>query len=432
MARRRILISPASGGGIQLGAPATVDGVLFLEQVIPSPFANTQRLARILDASQSIIAPGVNSGVGSFVMGRNVLDPPNGARVVLLGDSITTSNIGAAGTMDDQVLVGAGITMDPIAVNCQQMVVVGGNVSWVLNPAQPYTGGDVMVGYGHVAKSSVLEGATNITCIGQSNNITGSECVAIGSGVTLTSGFCVAVGHQSLAGNGSVSVGFNAQGANFGIAIGDGSRAADYCLAIGYGAATYGQVNNIALGFYANAKGAADQCMIGGYFDGAALPLAVANLCWIGSPAPHGYTTFVLGQGYQEPTGAVQFLWRTSEVAGVVDMAGNGLQIRAGCGTGNWANGENLGIDLQVGLAGATGATQQAYTSVLAIRQADLNVALWGGLGATFGGGQLVVFIQNATTVPTVAPTGGGILYATAGALHWLGSGGTDTAIAPA
>lgn len=49
-----------------------------------------------------------------------------------------------------------------------------------------------------------------------------------------------------------------------------------------------------------------------------------------------------------------------------------------------------------------------------------------GGLtGSGFG-------MKNATAVPTTNPTGGGILYAEAGALKWRGSSGTVTVIAPA
>ncbi len=49
-----------------------------------------------------------------------------------------------------------------------------------------------------------------------------------------------------------------------------------------------------------------------------------------------------------------------------------------------------------------------------------------------FGGGDGVVHIANAVTVPTANPTGGGILYVTAGALTYRGSAGTVTTIAPA
>lgn len=49
-----------------------------------------------------------------------------------------------------------------------------------------------------------------------------------------------------------------------------------------------------------------------------------------------------------------------------------------------------------------------------------------------FGGGTGVIGLDNAATNPTTNPTAGGILFSTAGALHWRGSSGTDTAVAPA
>jgi hypothetical protein len=60
---------------------------------------------------------------------------------------------------------------------------------------------------------------------------------------------------------------------------------------------------------------------------------------------------------------------------------------------------------------------------------ADGNI---GFNGTSFGGGVGVRFMGNAATVPTSNPTGGGILYAEAGALKWRGSSGTVTPIAPA
>jgi hypothetical protein len=50
----------------------------------------------------------------------------------------------------------------------------------------------------------------------------------------------------------------------------------------------------------------------------------------------------------------------------------------------------------------------------------------------SFGSGQGVVGITNATVAPTGNPTGGGVLYAEAGALKWRGSSGTVTTIAAA
>ncbi len=55
------------------------------------------------------------------------------------------------------------------------------------------------------------------------------------------------------------------------------------------------------------------------------------------------------------------------------------------------------------------------------------------GLNTTsYSGGKAVLAILNAATIPTGSPTAGGVLYSTGGALHWLGSSGTDTPIAPA
>ena len=59
------------------------------------------------------------------------------------------------------------------------------------------------------------------------------------------------------------------------------------------------------------------------------------------------------------------------------------------------------------------------------------NVGLAGGT-ISVGGGAGVVFVSNATTVPTSNPTGGGILYVEAGALKYRGSSGTITTIANA
>lgn len=55
------------------------------------------------------------------------------------------------------------------------------------------------------------------------------------------------------------------------------------------------------------------------------------------------------------------------------------------------------------------------------------------GLGTTsYGGGAKTIGIGNAATVPTTNPTGGGVMYAEAGALKWRGSSGTVSTIAPA
>jgi hypothetical protein len=59
------------------------------------------------------------------------------------------------------------------------------------------------------------------------------------------------------------------------------------------------------------------------------------------------------------------------------------------------------------------------------------NIALLASTGS-FGSGTGVIYIANASVVPTTDPTGGGILYVEAGALKYRGSSGTITSIAPA
>jgi hypothetical protein len=52
--------------------------------------------------------------------------------------------------------------------------------------------------------------------------------------------------------------------------------------------------------------------------------------------------------------------------------------------------------------------------------------------GASFGSGTVVMFIANATAVPSANPSGGGVLYVEGGALKYRGSSGTVTTIANA
>lgn len=56
------------------------------------------------------------------------------------------------------------------------------------------------------------------------------------------------------------------------------------------------------------------------------------------------------------------------------------------------------------------------------------------GVGTTsqFGGGAHVIGIANRIVAPGSTPTGGGVLFADAGALKWKGSSGTVTTVAPA
>lgn len=60
----------------------------------------------------------------------------------------------------------------------------------------------------------------------------------------------------------------------------------------------------------------------------------------------------------------------------------------------------------------------------------SVNLSLWGN--GSYGGGSKVLFVANATTVPTTNPTGGGVLYVESGALKYRGSSGTVTTLGAA
>jgi hypothetical protein len=64
------------------------------------------------------------------------------------------------------------------------------------------------------------------------------------------------------------------------------------------------------------------------------------------------------------------------------------------------------------------------------------RLAAGGNIGlrtsSQFGAGKGVVAIANAALVPTINPSGGGVLYVEDGALKYRGSSGTVTTIAPA
>jgi hypothetical protein len=59
------------------------------------------------------------------------------------------------------------------------------------------------------------------------------------------------------------------------------------------------------------------------------------------------------------------------------------------------------------------------------------NLGFFSSSGS-FGGGSKILYIANATTVPSSNPSVGGILYVSGGALKFRGVDGTITTIAPA
>lgn len=107
--------------------------------------------------------------------------------------------------------------------------------------------------------------------------------------------------------------------------------------------------------------------------------------------------------------------------AQVADDAQKRFQILTD-GTISWGNGT---------------ATQDVnlYRSAADVLKTDDTFHVSGNLRintTSLGGGSVVIALANASIVPSVNPTGGGVLYSEAGALKWRGSSGTVTTIANA
>ncbi|HEX3698932.1 MAG TPA: hypothetical protein VH374_26415 [Polyangia bacterium] len=424
----------SSSGGISAGAPFAQFGVLAVQQVSP-PVAFTQRMAFLSDPMESIIAPGLQGSAHSFIMGEGTTDSANGDRTLAIGYQLQQNSDGVAHQADDQVLLGNRITIPLASPNSQGAIAVGSLITFVVAAGHSSFGGTVAIGSGLSIQAKNTTDAINSVAIGTGIVLQGSDCVAIGTAATTTDDQAIAIGRTATANTQAVAIGGGAQGGQHAVAIGGNApKAGDNGVTVGYGATNSGETFSVAIGESAGSTSGAENICIGSLAQ-IPSPFGISNTLLIGGRAPHGVTTFVWGQGYNDSTGGVTFTMRTTELffgAGN-NLPGNSFVIAAGAGTGNWPNTQNLGIDLQVGVAVASGSNQQTYTSALAIRHSDRNVALWGGLAAPFSGAVGALFIANATTPPTPAAlAGGGILSVQGGNLHFLNSAGVDTALTPA
>ncbi|MBA2559633.1 MAG: hypothetical protein H0V07_07025, partial [Propionibacteriales bacterium] len=124
-----------------------------------------------------------------------------------------------------------------------------------------------------------------------------------------------------------------------------------------------------------------------------------------------------------------------------------GIGFRGGRGITTGTKNTSIGADAGYtdGVTASTGNTLNATTigyraqalasnvCVIGARTALDRVSLClGNYGDQTGGGRGVFSLSDASVVPTTNPTGGGVLYAEAGALKWRGSAGTVSVIAAA
>ncbi len=296
---------------------------------------------------------------------------------------------------------------------------------------------------------------------GSRNLTSGSRNVGMGISVmdaNTTSGDCVAIGFQALkavtiAGNQNTAVGSSAGQA---ITTGSTNTAVGYSAlktfttgsnntAVGSSAlalAATSDSNNTAVGGAAlgNVAGASGNTALG-KSAGATLTTGSNNLCLgygadcdsasatnqcvIGSTtAP--ITDVYIGRGQTAASNSAGLILHATGGSGT-DIAGMDLIIAGGKGTGTGVGGV---VKLQTAVAsGSTGSGLNTLVDRIIVEQ-NGNIS-HGGAGS-YGSGILVLFLPNATTLPTTNPTGGGVLYVDAGALKYRGSSGTVTPIAAA
>ena len=166
--------------------------------------------------------------------------------------------------------------------------------------------------------------------------------------------------------------------------------------------------------------------------------LAVGDLITVAGITPTGYNgTFVVTAVSNTSPFSVSYANATTgaqTVAGTVSVpaqasittrsAGTiGLVVKTIAGQSGDAQqwqAPNGGINAYVGQDGRIN-TSNGIAATTSIRLGSYSAGLGGGSGV-FG-------IQNASVAPTSNPTGGGVLYASAGALNYIGTSGTAAAI---
>lgn len=139
------------------------------------------------------------------------------------------------------------------------------------------------------------------------------------------------------------------------------------------------------------------------------------------APPTDGYCRFTA------PAAATTQLLRLMQGGVEYDL----LQINTAAGTVTMGNTGThslvlRGYDFNLGTGTGDAIFTLAGTEMLRVKNTGVQV---GGGGADFGGGSLVIGIDNAATVPTTNPTNGGVLYVQAGALKYRGSSGTVTTL---
>jgi len=407
------------GGGISAGAPATVgnipqfSGATPPDLLVDSILRQTAGGAIIVGATDPAslatetfrTAGGiVSEGTGdeSFIAGAGAICKTTKGIAVGHAASVAATN---STTLNDSMVVGSDsiISSPALTTGAFQSAIVAVGPRNVVNSAggQPseYTtifgaGNSVTAPVGSTNGRNVVVGQFNTLLTANDNIIIGNSwsppsqtanCVLIGnnSSITPSMTYCVLVGD-------SITV----SGGNFHTLVGRLSRklgaSGDYAVAVGYNATVNNIDFGVAIGQTANVSGGAGNIALG-----RAAVVTHANCAVIGPGATSertnsfvigsdntggDYRTYVFGnRGDTVGSGLQDVLWRPTDADGVTsNLAGSGLTVRAGLGSGNAVS---ANISLDVGVVGASGATvQTARTGVrisASVTALDTYLMIW-------------------------------------------------------
>lgn len=388
MARSRSL---TAGAGIAAGTPFTVGTIPKVSVAGSNPALN-----------DSVITQGT-AGVGTVIRINNAAFPAATEQLQVLGGAIFDTTGSTVASPHDNVLLGRN-AVARAALNANNVVIGTGASSnaGVASLLNTVVGAGAVIGVDQGGSVMIASnGGFNWTQTAGPAVLIGSGAaaiqfpgVAIGIAITVL-GSGVAIGNQctTAAVNNYVCVGRSSQAtADSATAIGDAARGAHTAsIALGRNAVTT-QANQLLIG---------------------AQNLAINQV--------------LIGEGLLSAGAFAGLEIRASDTQGTNTATGN-MTIRSSMGTGNAATGGD--IVFQTGLRVASGFNGQTPTTIMVLSGGTPNIALFGA--GSYGSGEGVLFIKNATTAPTTNPTGGGILYVSAGALNYRGSGGTVTPLAAA
>lgn len=266
----------------------------------------------------------------------------------------------------------------------------------------------------------------------------GKGAIAIGAYITASGNYSVAAGYKNTS-SGSYASSFGEQN----------TASGDYSSAIGQSNNSRG-TDDITVGYSNTTK-------VGGF---SSIAMGISNTVTTDSAIAIGVNNTVSGAyamtiGYNMPSNSTShsMLIGSYQAGGslFIDQGGNttltniavagvsgGISLYSSSG-GTVANTGNINIATS-GLHSlpAIGGNVNIVSSNNVIINLNIAIGSHGhmsintGTDPGAGTGDGVISIQDAITNPSTNPSGGGILYSTGGALHWRGSAGTDTPIAPA